>query len=192
MSNHAKSVGVLAVQFMNCQVAKTDDIVRNAAPILEGAVDRLLSQRSAAAGGRFVVRGIAPPEFRWEDGKFVVDVASNTDEVGFNPDRARPDWRAIPVATQGPSYVRIDASMILPDHGKGFALTGPATREAEFANTRIVTSTSLSDGELRSSSEVWQALGEIAADGIPEAKRQARRTAANATGLVAPAEVRWR
>jgi tetratricopeptide (TPR) repeat protein len=151
-----------------------------------------ISYDKEAALGRFVVRGIAPPEFRWEDGKFVVDVAADTDDIGFNPDRARPEWRAIPVATQGPSYVRIDASMTLPDEGRGFALAGPERREAGFANTRLATATSLTGDQLRSSSQVWQALGEIEPSDIAEAKRQARRIEAEATDLVAPVEVTWR
>ena len=151
-----------------------------------------ISYDKESALGRLVVKGIAPPSFRWEEGKFVVDVAAVGDEFGFNPNRARPEWRNIPVATQGPSYVEMHASMVLPDGGAGFSLAGPADQETGFANTRLVTSTSLSGSELSSHSKVWQALGEIAPGDLAEAKRQALRIEANAAELVAPLAVTWR
>lgn len=151
-----------------------------------------ISYDKEAARGQFIIKGISPPEFRWEDGKFVVDVSGDSDDLVFNPDRARAEWRDIPVATQGPSYVRMDASLILPDGGKGFSLVGPERREASFANTRLVTTTTLSGNAVRSTSEVWQALGEIAPADVAEAKRQARRIEADAADLVAPSTVNWR
>jgi tetratricopeptide (TPR) repeat protein len=143
--------------------------------------------------GRLMVEGIAPPSFRWKDGKFVVD-SSLGDEVDFdfNPDRARPEWRNVPVATQGPSYAKIDFSLILPEKGKGFTLAGPETQEARFANSRTLTTTTLVGGVVHGRSEAWQTLGEIAPADIPEAKRQVRRFKADVTELVAPAEGTWR
>lgn len=151
-----------------------------------------LSYDKENAVGRFVIRGIAPSGFVWQDGKLVVDVDSTFRDVGFNPDRARPEWRAIPVATQGPSYVEMDASIILPDGGAGFSLAGPDEQVAEFANTRLKMTTSLDGARVSSRSAVWQTLGEIAPGEIAEAKRQALRLEANATELVAPSQVTWR
>jgi tetratricopeptide (TPR) repeat protein len=122
----------------------------------------------------------------------VVDVDSSSGDLGFNPDRARPEWRDIPVATQGPSYVKMDLSITLPEGGRGFSLNGPEKLETAFANTRVVANTSLAGGKLRSRTEVWQGLGEVAPREIPEAKRKALRFQADVVELIAPAEVTWR
>jgi len=142
--------------------------------------------------GRIEISGISPPEFRWEDGKFVANVEAGANGVGFNPDRARPEWRDVPVATPGPSYVKMDVTMTLPGGGEGFSLDGPERFEAGFANTRLAIVTSLAKDKLHSQSEVRQSLGELSQREIAEAKRQALRIEANATELVAPKEVNWR
>ena len=142
--------------------------------------------------GRVTFSGISPPEFAWEEGKFVATVEAGIEDVAFNPDRARAEWRNLPVATPGPSYVKVDASIRLPDGGKGFSLEGPERNEFGFANTRIATTTSLEDGQVHSGFEVWQSLGELAPNEVAEAKRQARRIQSNAPRLVAPADARWR
>lgn len=151
-----------------------------------------LSYDKENAVGRLVIRGVAPSGFTWQDGKFVVEVGSTVDDFGFNPNRARPEWREIPVATQGPSYVEMDASIILPDGGAGFSLAGSERQEGGFANTRFTTSTSLLGSKASVHSAVWQRLGEIAPADIAEARRQALRIAASTTELVAPVEVTWR
>lgn len=142
--------------------------------------------------GQVIVEGIAAPSFRWKEGKFIVDADAGSDGVDFNPDRARPEWRNIPVATPGPSYVRLDLSMILPGHGKGFSVTGAEKQEVKFANTRMITSTRLADGIVHSQADIWQALGEIAPADVAEAKRRARRLDANTAKLIAPTQVNWR
>ena len=145
-----------------------------------------------SALGRIVIEGVSSPGFRWEEGKFVVDLPTNANQIAFNPDRARSEWRNIPVVTPGTSYVVVDATMILPDGGKGFSLTGPAQLDAGFGNTRVVSSSSLSGAELRLHSEVRQTLGEIAPEDVPEARRQARRIEATATELVVSDDATWR
>lgn len=144
--------------------------------------------------GRLVVGGIAPAGFTWKDGKLVVDesVGAGTGEFTFAPNRARPEWRSIPVFTPGPSYVHSEVSIILPDGGKGFSLSGPPMVEAGFANTSVVLAASLSGGQLRTESEIRQGLGEVAPGEIAEARRRAQRIGAGMAKLVAPAEVRWR
>ena len=153
-----------------------------------------VSYDKESAVGRLVIEGIGPPGFAWQDGKLVVDAGgpAGSDGFSFNPNRARREWRDIPVATPGPSYVQTDMSMILPERGRGFSLTGPGRFEGGFANTGLVVTTSLSGDRLRSHAEVRQGLGEIAPGEISEARRQALRIEANATDLVAPADVRWR
>lgn len=143
--------------------------------------------------GHVMVEGVAPSSFHWQDGRFVVDAdPSSTEDFDFNPDRSRPEWRDVPVLTRGPTYATVDFSMILPEHGKGFALRGGERLEARVANTRIVADTTLSDGIVHGKSQVWQALGEVAPGDVAEAKLAARKLKANVTALTAPTQATWR
>jgi tetratricopeptide (TPR) repeat protein len=142
--------------------------------------------------GRIVIKGISPPGFKWQDGKVLLDLDTSAGNSSFNPDRARPEWRDIPVATPGTSYVQMDLTVLLPEGGTGFSLAGPARRETEFANTRLTTATSLAGDKVRAQIELRQSLGEIGPGDIAEAKRNALRSQASSTELVAPAKVRWR
>ena len=158
-----------------------------------GAISSIsVSYDKENAIGRMVIQGIMGPSFKWQDGKFVVDAGGPTSDFDFNPDRARPEWRDIPVATQGPFYAKVDFSMVLPEHGKGFSLSGPERLETRFANTHIIVTDKLADGTIRGGAEIWQTLGEVAPADVPEAKREARRVKAEAAKLVAPDQVTWR
>ncbi|HWK40940.1 MAG TPA: DUF3857 domain-containing protein [Croceibacterium sp.] len=142
--------------------------------------------------GRFAVSGITTPEFEWREGKFVVDTDMAADSLSFNANRSRREWRDIPVATPGTSYVITDVTMLLPEGGKGFALNGPARMEGGFANTRLLVESDLNGAALHSQSHVWQRLGEVAPGDIGEARRQAQRIVADRTQLVPPAQAVWR
>jgi tetratricopeptide (TPR) repeat protein/transglutaminase-like putative cysteine protease len=161
---------------------------------LEGGVltSLSLSYDKEKAIGLMKIEGIAAPSFKWENGKFVVNMDMASQEPTFNPDRARPDWRNIPVATAGPAYMQVDISVVLPEGGKGFALAGPAKVEESLANIDFSTATTLAGDTVRTRAEVRQQLGEVAPADVPEAKRQALRLEANAAQLLPPAAVTWR
>lgn len=142
--------------------------------------------------GRIEVEGIGPPGFEWRDGKFLIEADMFSGDFGFNPNRARTEWREIPVATPGPSYVKMDVSIVLPDGGRGFSLQGAEEREFGFANTKLKTSISLADETVRTQSQIWQGLGEIAPDDVAASRRQALRLRAERAELVAPTEATWR
>lgn len=145
-----------------------------------------------AAVGRLTIEGIAAPSFRWENGRLVVDMDAAAEEPTFNPDRARLDWRDIPVATPGPSYLKLEVSMILPQEGRGFSLSGSEKLEADVANTRFATTATLAGDTVSIRSDVWQRPGEVAPADVAEAKRRALRIEAETAELVTPSEVTWR
>jgi len=144
------------------------------------------------ATGRVVLRGLSNSQFRWEDGKVVLPVDREGGDLDFNPDRGRPEWRDVPVATPGPMYMQFDQVMILPEGGRGFSLKGPSRTEGAFANTRVIADAALEGGELHSTGEVRQLLGEVDPAALPEARLQARRLLATQIELTAPAELPWR
>lgn len=141
--------------------------------------------------GRFSLAGVAPSEFEWRDGKVVVQAIESMNNLTFNPNRSRREWRDIPVATPGPAYVIMETAMILPDGGRTYSLVGPENLEGSFANTSLLVNSSLNGSTLKSGFQLWQRLGEIAPGDVAEARRQAQRIMASKTELVATSAT-WR
>ncbi|WP_338244353.1 DUF3857 domain-containing protein [Aurantiacibacter hainanensis] len=139
-----------------------------------------------------VVRGITPPQFQWIDGRLRSDVDATDGFEGFNPDRARPAWRDIPVMTPGPMRQTMGMSMVLPQGGSGFTLQGDPQLEASFGNMRVTREASIEGGELHALAETFALLGEIAPDELPEARRAARRIDNETLELIPPDSVTWR
>ncbi len=151
-----------------------------------------ISYDADAAVAIIEVEGIVPPQFEWTDGRLRSVVEAGDGFEGFNPDRARPAWRDIPVATPGPMRQAFDLTMLLPQDGEGFALEGDRELEAGFGNMRFTRESSIASGEMRAAAETFSLLGEIAPDDLPEARRSARRISNSSLQLVPPEGVTWR
>ncbi|MEO5705509.1 MAG: DUF3857 domain-containing protein [Alteraurantiacibacter sp.] len=154
------------------------------------AVD--VSYDEAAAVGTIHVGMIAPPAFVWQDGRLKAAIRQGIDGSAFNPDRSRPGWRDIPVATPGPARQRTEMRMILPDDGEGYAISGTATTSASFGHVEVDRAASIDDGVLLAQADTFYRLGEITAADLPAARRDARRLQSASAELVAPADVTWR
>ncbi|QZD89805.1 DUF3857 domain-containing protein [Qipengyuania aurantiaca] len=144
-----------------------------------------------AAVGVMKLVGVMPSAFAWSDGRLRMESGDDQNFV-FNPDRARPEWRDIPVQTPGPSRNRVEAVVILPGDASAFTQTGPAIFDESFANTRIAGRTDTSGNRIVSSVDVIQTLGEIAPAEISANKRAVRQINAMEVELIAPEDVTWR
>lgn len=153
--------------------------------------DLSLSYDEGRAIGTMVLQGIAQPSFRWEDGR-LRSTFDERPEIAFNPDRGRAAWREIPVSTRGPMRMTTAMTMTLPQDGNGFSLNGNPDFDFSFANARVTGQTVLRDDIVRSSSDMQQRLGEIAAADLPEARRAAQQVQNYALDLVAPDAITWR
>ncbi len=136
--------------------------------------------------------GIGQPEFEWEEGRLRTNVDTGADVANFNPDRARPAWRDIPVATPGPMRQAFNLRMILPQDGNGFSLEGQPDLEAGYGNVRITRAAALENAELHTNAEIFSLLGEIAPSELPEVRRSARQLGNSDFNLVPPENVTWR
>ena len=143
------------------------------------------------AVGIIHVKGITSSDFEWKDGRLVFD-ADLKPEDAFNASRAKPEWREIPVVTSGPVRNRIVGEMILPTGMDSFVYEGPENIDASYANTRVVAANVLDGNRFSGEVEIVQKLGEIAADRLPEVKREVRRFASQESRLFAPENVVWR
>lgn len=138
------------------------------------------------------IEGLAPVSFEWKEGKLRAETEEFDAGDGFSPDRARPAWRAIPVATYGPARQRMDMRLVLPDGGKGYRLEGNRAFEGGYGNVRVTRQADIADGVMSWATETFMLPGEIAAADLPEAKRAARRLAGETLELVPPENVTWR
>ena len=143
------------------------------------------------AVGVMKVKGVSASEFEWKDGRLVVASEVGGD-ASFDANRAKPEWRAIPVATNGPSRSRFTTELILPSGDKGFVFEGDETLDTSYANTRVSANNMLQGNRFAGEYEVVQMLGEIAPEKLPEAKRAVRRLASSNNRLIAPEDVTWR
>ena len=177
---------------------RNDDRLKAAAQAFSGsmgagaAVSHVdVSYDDDAGKGTMSFRGVVPGSFSWKEGRLRM-VSGNDEKLQFNPDRARPEWRAIPVQTYGPSRQRVETRLILPRDVSEFTLTGDPVIEEDVANTRVRSRTTASGREIVSKIEVIKSLGEIAAAQIGHEKREVRRINALESELLAPADAEWR
>ena len=144
-----------------------------------------------AAAGILEVNGVMPGDFEWSEGRMRLG-SDQSQKYVFNPDRARAEWRDIPVLTAGPQYNRILATIILPPELEGFVNSGPERIDSAFANTTVRGSTAMDGNRVTYSVDVWQDLGEIAAAELPVHKRKVREVNAIKSELLAPEGFAWR
>ena len=182
------------------QIAKADDpeMLRNIARSFSrrsdsgSAVSSVKVDYDDATGQALLtIKGVSGAGFEWENGHMVMSEDSPADE-NFNPDRARKEWREIPVRAEGPSRSRIRSELILPGSG-GYTMTGPTDVDTGFGQTRITGKTGLIGNRATSDITLTQLGGEIAAADLGEAKRAARRVMSEKTKITAPADMplRW-
>ncbi|WP_034921029.1 DUF3857 domain-containing protein [Erythrobacter sp. SD-21] len=143
------------------------------------------------AKGVIHITGVMPSDFQWSDGRLRMKPEDGQNFV-FNPDRARSEWRAIPVLTPGPNRNRIEAEVILPGDASAFTQTGPDTVDETFANTRVVAKNFSEGNRIFSAVDVIQTLGEVAPEDISANKRAVRQINAIDAELIAPEDVTWR
>ncbi len=143
------------------------------------------------AFGILRVTGVTSSDFEWTDGRLVMD-ANMRPDASFDASRAKPEWRDIPVATQGTSRNLMKGKLVLPDDVAGFLYEGPETYDMTFGNTRMIAANRLDGTDFVGEVDVTQTLGEVTPAQLPEAKRTVRKLTSQKSRLVAPEDVVWR
>jgi tetratricopeptide (TPR) repeat protein/transglutaminase-like putative cysteine protease len=133
-------------------------------------------------------RGMTGTPWRWDDKRLRRNLSRMLTDLNFNPDRARTDWAGIPVTVPVPSAIRIDMTLHLPDHGKGFTLEGQADADALAAARHMTRHMTMADGVVTMSERTDILGGEIAAADIPAQRDKVEAVVAAQPRLVAPAD----
>ncbi|QDK33108.1 DUF3857 domain-containing protein [Sphingomonas sp. IC081] len=120
-------------------------------------------------------------------------VRSLLGNFAFAPDRARAEWREIPVATQQPFSVVYHVTVKLPDAGKGYTLEGTPSFDTSVGGAHFAGKASLAGGvftydERQDATGMEVPAARISADRALLAKAQAQ-----IPQVLAPAEAtrRW-
>ncbi|MDE1468380.1 DUF3857 domain-containing protein [Aurantiacibacter sp. D1-12] len=177
-ANDPENMRRLARSFSGSQSARVSDISIDYDVDLAAAIIR--------------VEGIGETGFEWQDGRLRWADDNSLEQFSFNPDRARPEWRDIPVATSGPGRVRTSIVTRLPQDGAGFIVEDAGRSEYNLANVRNVETIALEGDTIRIDSEIFATLGEIPASELPRLKREARRLAGEVPEITVPENVIWR
>lgn len=148
---------------------------------------------AAAATVTISAQGVATTNWKREDKRRVRQVSSAMGRFEFNPDRSRPSWQALPVATTGPDAVAFHLRLRLPENGRGIAIEGEPDA-TEFVAGRTTTRTLTRDGGAILYEDRLDFLGtEIAAADIPAQRARLTAMRTRLPRLVAPEDAmkRW-
>jgi len=155
--------------------------------------DLSLETSTATATTVLKGRGIVTGAWKSNDRQTVRRFNGLLSQFSFAPDRARAEWRDIPVATMSPFAIAYHVTVRLPDQGKGYTLEGAPEIDTTLGGTRFVGRARLDGGtfvydERSDSTGAEIAPAQVAADRAATARAQAQ-----VPRLVAPdtATRRW-
>lgn len=114
------------------------------------------------------------------------------DLLGFAPDRARPAWAAIPVATPAPDLAHYRLRIRLPDGGKDYAIEGEGALDTTVGGYSLNRTVDLADGIVTVEETLASSGIEIAASDVAAERDRFATMIARTPRLVAPADARRR
>jgi tetratricopeptide (TPR) repeat protein len=114
-------------------------------------------------------------------------------EFQFAPDRSRPAWKAIPVATSDPTGMRYRLRVRLADGGRGFTTEGEPNQRERLAGWEMSRTMRLEGGTATLDERVDSTGAEVAAAQVAGERDRAATAKARAPRIVAPdsAPRRW-
>lgn len=110
--------------------------------------------------------------------------------IDFSPDRGRPAWQSIPVATPGPQAMRYRLRLRLPDQGQGYRIEGEPDLKGRVGGYDVARAVRLAGGVVTVDERVETAGGEIAAADIAAERDRFATAKARLPRVVAPENAR--
>lgn len=154
-------------------------------------IDYTISYNDDAGSARLTANGILTPAWQFQRGTARQYLpALPASDLSFSPDRARRDWREIPVQMGGPATFRTDLKVVLPDRGEGFELRGREVVDTSIAGIRIKRDARIEKGVVHVTEEAATTLTEIAPADVAAEKGKAARLNAGKLSLHAPQGVK--
>lgn len=150
--------------------------------------DVSVAMDAATATTTLKAHGVTTTPWRLEDNRHRRSIGRGVNDISFAPDRGRPAWIDIPVATPPPSGVRYRLKLRLPDGGKGYVLEGDQNVSQSIAAFTIKRNVQLRDGLLELDERMDSTGVEIAAAQVPDERDRLATAQALAPRLIAPAK----
>ncbi|XUU60225.1 DUF3857 domain-containing protein [Erythrobacter sp. HA6-11] len=95
--------------------------------------------------------------------------------IGFGANRARADWRDIPLSLNGPIYHRSELELLLPEEKSPFTIKGDAERAETIGAVELASKADLSEDRYVLSQSMRTIDPELPADQLRDAKRNLNR-----------------
>lgn len=157
--------------------------------LLDGAtlVSHAISFDDQASTATLIATGIAYPDWPLDESRLKSVLDGSVADIKFAPDRARPAWRDIPVATGNPSNTVVIRRIRLPAGGADFTIEGEPVFADTLAGTAIDRRLVRTGDILTVTTSLKTSVTEIAAADIPEVRKRLTLAAARPLRAVAPA-----
>ncbi|GGB36716.1 hypothetical protein GCM10011380_27630 [Sphingomonas metalli] len=183
----AAMVGLVATQAAPEQQRDMVQQVMN--ELMSGA--RLTEQSVAydAATGIATISasGLASSGWQWDRGRHRIALDGGMSELNFQPDRARPAWRSIPVQIGEPRRTRYHETLRLPQNGRGYTLAGDQTLAETMAARTINRRVALDGGTVTLDDEVVTVAPDVPADAVAATRARVALVKARKLEVVGPA-----
>ncbi|WP_394647464.1 DUF3857 domain-containing protein [uncultured Sphingomonas sp.] len=154
-------------------------------------VDQSMGFDAATGVGTLTATAIISTQWKEERGRRRrLSLDRTLDDLAFTPDRARPAWRAIPVALGQPTRTLLHLRVQLPGDGKGFDVEGARSFDAPLAGRTVTRIVAQSGATISVDDDVALIEPEIAVDAIPAARARVALARTRKLEAAAPSPLR--
>lgn len=170
-----RGAGADLLRTMSAQASKDDqDRIANGMAIgTVGpgfAASHTLTFDPVAGTATLSIKGVTFPDWTHEEHRYRTTLDKTVGARRFDPDRSRPAWKDIPVATGNPSYSLSTIAIHLPGGGAGFTLDGDQAIDDTIAGAHIQRSAKLAGAVLTIEDRVQGTGAEIVPADIAAAR----------------------
>jgi len=171
-----------------------DEFIQGAATAIIGdhrQIERSIAFDDESGSATVTVEGLMTTPWNMRDGRYRLEMPYlPAASFRFDNDRARAEWRDLPVTVNGPLFWRTQVEWLLPEDGAGFAVRGEPAFDREIGGNRLVSSGGIEGDRIAITQDVVSHAWEIPASELPATKREAIRMKRRLPTFVAPADTR--
>lgn len=154
-------------------------------------IEKSIAYDDERGSATITVDGLMTTPWTMEGGRYRLEFPYQpASTFGFEIDRARAEWRDLPVIVNGPLFWRTEIEWLLPGEGAGFAVRGQADFESEIGGNLIRSSGGIEGDRFALAQDLKSLTWEIPAADLAGVKRETTRMKRQLPRLVAPVEAR--
>jgi len=150
--------------------------------------DRTVTYDEKDATTVVTASGLMTTPWKFENERFRAQIDHAVNDAGFSPDRARPAWKDIPVATQAPGTRTVHTQIRLPAGATGYTLDGATALTGKLAGVELSRTSSLANGLVTIDERIAPTGEEIASADIPATRQAVALAQTKMFQVVAPAD----